>query len=109
MALFSSSLIGLDIGSSSIKMVQLKPSGKGYALVSFAVQEISDEAVEDIWFARCFVRSLFRHDVRILRHLCPARHCPTARIARNGALPLVRRMLIGRDGALVGVRIIASQ
>lgn len=48
MGLFSSSLIGLDIGSSSIKMVQLKPSGKGFALVSYAVQEISDEAVEDI-------------------------------------------------------------
>src|SRR5882762_4133581 len=48
MALFSTPLVGLDIGSSSIKMVQLKPSGKTYTLTNFAIQEISEEAVEDI-------------------------------------------------------------
>jgi type IV pilus assembly protein PilM len=48
MGLFSSPLVGLDIGSSSIKMVQLKPSGKSYVLTNYAVHEISEEAVEDI-------------------------------------------------------------
>ncbi len=48
MGLFSSPLVGLDIGSSSIKMVMVKPSGKGWALVNYAVQEVSEEAVEDI-------------------------------------------------------------
>lgn len=48
MGLFSSSLIGLDIGTQSVKMVQLKPAGKGWQLVNYGIQELSDEAVEDI-------------------------------------------------------------
>jgi type IV pilus assembly protein PilM len=49
MGLFSSSLIGLDIGSSSIKLVQLKPSGKDrWVLQAYAVQNLSEEAVEEI-------------------------------------------------------------
>jgi type IV pilus assembly protein PilM len=49
MGLFSSSLVGLDIGSSSVKLVHLKAAGKDrWALLGFAVQDLSDEAVEEI-------------------------------------------------------------
>lgn len=48
MGLFGKQLVGLDIGSNTIKLVQLKESGKGWQLVSYAVQEISSEAVEEL-------------------------------------------------------------
>jgi type IV pilus assembly protein PilM len=49
MGLFSSSLVGLDIGSSSVKLVHLKASGKDrWALLGYAVQDLSEEAVEEI-------------------------------------------------------------
>jgi type IV pilus assembly protein PilM len=49
MGLFSSSLIGLDIGTSSVKLVQLAPKGKDHwVLQAYAIQDLSEEAVEDI-------------------------------------------------------------
>ncbi len=49
MGLFSPSFVGLDIGSSSVKLVHLKQAGKDrWALVGYAVQDLSEEAVEDI-------------------------------------------------------------
>ena len=49
MGLFSNSLVGLDIGSSSVKLVQLVPKGKDHwALVGYAIQDLSEEAVEEI-------------------------------------------------------------
>jgi type IV pilus assembly protein PilM len=46
---FSSALIGVDIGTSSIKLVQLAPQGKDHwVLQAYAVQDLSDEAVEEI-------------------------------------------------------------
>src|SRR5260370_39750047 len=48
MGFFSKQLVGLDIGSNSIKLVQLKAVGKGYQLVNYAIQEVSGEAVEEL-------------------------------------------------------------
>ncbi|HTB21671.1 MAG TPA: type IV pilus assembly protein PilM [bacterium] len=49
MPVFGSPLIGLDIGTSSIKLVQLIASGKDrWTLQAFAMQDLSDEAVEEI-------------------------------------------------------------
>jgi Tfp pilus assembly PilM family ATPase len=48
MAFFSKQLVGLDIGSNSIKLVQLKAVGKGYQLINYAIQEVSGEAVEEL-------------------------------------------------------------
>jgi type IV pilus assembly protein PilM len=46
---FSSALIGVDIGTSSVKLVQLAPQGKDHwVLQAYAVQDLSDEAVEEI-------------------------------------------------------------
>jgi type IV pilus assembly protein PilM len=45
--LFSKSLIGLDIGTSSIKAVGLKPSGKGYALVHFGIEPLPPQTIVD--------------------------------------------------------------
>lgn len=46
---FSSPLIGLDIGTSSVKLVQLLPKGKDHwVLQACAVQDLSEEAVEEI-------------------------------------------------------------
>src|ERR1700722_3883055 len=46
---FSSALIGVDIGTSSVKLVQLAPQGKDHwVLQACAVQDLSDEAVEEI-------------------------------------------------------------
>src|SRR6266496_2829038 len=40
-------LVGLDIGSSSIKAVELTKSKKGYQLTSFAYESLSPDAVVD--------------------------------------------------------------
>ncbi|UCF29980.1 MAG: type IV pilus assembly protein PilM [bacterium] len=49
MALFggSKSLAGLDIGSSSIKVVQLKETGKGYRLTNLGVRPLPQEVIVD--------------------------------------------------------------
>lgn len=40
-------IIGLDIGSSSIKLVKLKESGKGYQLERFGIQPLATELIVD--------------------------------------------------------------
>ncbi len=49
MALFGGSkpLAGLDIGSSSVKLVQLKETGKGYRLVNLGIRPLPQEAIVD--------------------------------------------------------------
>src|SRR5262250_3665834 len=50
MALFggkSKQLVGLDIGSSSIKSVELKASKAGYELVSFGMESLAPDTVVD--------------------------------------------------------------
>src|SRR6185436_1363728 len=49
MALFSKSkpLVGLDIGSSSVKAVELAKSKKGYILTGFAAETLGPDAVVD--------------------------------------------------------------
>jgi len=48
MGLFSKNVVGLDIGSNSFKLVQLKSTSKGWQLVKYAIQEVSGEAVEEL-------------------------------------------------------------
>ena len=43
----SRSLIGLDIGSSSVKAVELKKVKDGYELVSFGLEPLSQDTVVD--------------------------------------------------------------
>ncbi len=43
----SKALAGLDIGSSSIKIVQLKETGKGYRLLNMAVRPLPQEVIVD--------------------------------------------------------------
>ena len=40
-------LVGLDIGSSSIKAVELKSSKHGYELVSFGLEPLAQDTVVD--------------------------------------------------------------
>src|SRR6204780_1154472 len=40
-------LVGLDIGSSSIKAVELKASRQGYELVSYGIEDLAQDAVGD--------------------------------------------------------------
>src|SRR3989442_12535863 len=49
MALFKKSkpLVGLDIGSSSIKAVELTKSKKGYQLTGFAYESLGPDAIVD--------------------------------------------------------------
>lgn len=49
MALFggSKALAGLDIGSSSIKVVQLKETGKGYRLLNMGIRPLPQEVIVD--------------------------------------------------------------
>ena len=49
MALLSGgkSVAGLDIGSSSIKIVQLKETGKGYRLINLGVRSLPQEVIVD--------------------------------------------------------------
>ena len=46
MSLFSKSVVGLDIGTSSIKVVQLKPSGTQWQLVGMGIAELPNEIQE---------------------------------------------------------------
>src|SRR5499425_3936023 len=41
------SVVGLDIGSSSVKAVELKPSGKGYKVTAFGAEAIPPDAIVD--------------------------------------------------------------
>ena len=41
------SLVGLDIGSSAVKAVELKPSGKGYKVVGFGSEPIPPDSIVD--------------------------------------------------------------
>ena len=40
-------LVGLDIGSSSIKSVELKSTKQGYELVSFGLEPLAQDTVVD--------------------------------------------------------------
>ena len=41
------SLVGLDIGSSAVKAVELKPAGKGYRIAAFGVEPVPPDAIVD--------------------------------------------------------------
>jgi type IV pilus assembly protein PilM len=41
------SLVGLDIGSSAVKAVELKPAGKGYRVAAFAVEPVPPDSIVD--------------------------------------------------------------
>jgi type IV pilus assembly protein PilM len=43
----SKPIVGLDIGSSAVKAVELKPSGKGYRVAAFAVEPIPPDSIVD--------------------------------------------------------------
>jgi type IV pilus assembly protein PilM len=49
MALFAKakSIVGLDIGSSAVKAVELKPAGKGYKVTAFAAEPVPPDAIVD--------------------------------------------------------------
>lgn len=46
MSFFSKTIVGLDIGSSSVKVIQLKPSGNQWQLAAFGMAEIPKESLE---------------------------------------------------------------
>lgn len=39
--------VGLDVGSSAVKVVELKPQGKGYRVSAFAVEQVPPDAIVD--------------------------------------------------------------
>ena len=41
------SLVGLDIGSSAVKAVELKPAGKGYKVVAFGTEPVPPDSIVD--------------------------------------------------------------
>jgi type IV pilus assembly protein PilM len=43
----SRSVVGLDIGSSAVKAVELKPSGKGYRVAAFGAEPIPPDSIVD--------------------------------------------------------------
>jgi type IV pilus assembly protein PilM len=49
MALFgkAKTVVGLDIGSSAVKAVELKPSGKGYRVTAFGAEPVPADAIVD--------------------------------------------------------------
>src|SRR5580765_2913226 len=40
-------LVGLDIGSSAVKAIELKPSGKGYKVGAIAVEPVPPDSIVD--------------------------------------------------------------
>jgi type IV pilus assembly protein PilM len=49
MALFANAktIVGLDIGSSAVKAVELKPAGKGYKVTAFGAEPVPPDAIVD--------------------------------------------------------------
>ena len=43
----SKSVVGLDIGSSAVKAVELKAAGKGYKVVAFALEAVPPDSIVD--------------------------------------------------------------
>ena len=43
----SKAVVGLDIGSSAIKAVELKPTGKGHRVTAFAVAPVPTDSIVD--------------------------------------------------------------
>ena len=43
----SKALVGLDIGSSAVKAVELKSTGKGYKVVAFAIEPVPPDSIVD--------------------------------------------------------------
>jgi type IV pilus assembly protein PilM len=43
----SKSLVGLDIGSSSVKAIELKPAGKGYKVAAFGSEAVPPDSIVD--------------------------------------------------------------
>jgi type IV pilus assembly protein PilM len=43
----STTVVGLDIGSSAVKAVELKPVGKGFKVVAFAIEPIPPDSIVD--------------------------------------------------------------
>ena len=43
----SKSVVGLDIGSSAVKAVELKPAGKGYRVAAFATEPVPPDSIVD--------------------------------------------------------------
>ncbi|MFB3854468.1 MAG: type IV pilus assembly protein PilM [Vicinamibacterales bacterium] len=43
----SKAAVGLDIGSSAVKVVELKPQGKGFKIVAFATEPVPPDAIVD--------------------------------------------------------------
>ena len=41
------SLVGLDIGSSAVKAIELKPAGKGYKVAAIGVEPIPPDSIVD--------------------------------------------------------------
>ena len=40
-------IVGLDIGSSTVKAVELKPQGKGYRVMAFGVELVPADSIVD--------------------------------------------------------------
>ncbi len=40
-------VVGLDIGSSAVKAVELKPAGKGFKVVAFGVEPVPPDSIVD--------------------------------------------------------------
>src|SRR5215813_11907753 len=49
MALFAKAktIVGLDIGSSAVKAVELKPTGKGYRVTAFGTEPVPADSIVD--------------------------------------------------------------
>ena len=43
----SKAVVGLDIGSSAVKAVELKPSGKGFKVTAFAIEPVPPDSIVD--------------------------------------------------------------
>src|SRR6516225_4565930 len=56
----SKNVVGLDIGSSAVKAVELKPSGKGYKVAAFAVQPVPPDSIVDGAIKRLFENKAFK-------------------------------------------------
>jgi Tfp pilus assembly PilM family ATPase len=77
------SVVGLDIGSSAVKAVELKPTAKDYRVAAFGIEPVPADAIVDGAIHRrhrgCDVDQEHLREERVQEQRTSARRCRAAR------------------------------
>lgn len=95
-------VVGLDIGSSAVKAVELKPAGKGYRVVAFGIEpvppdSIVDGAIIDSTAVAEAIRNVFEHNKAFKAKDVCASLSGNAVIVKKITLPVMTESELGES------------